>query len=387
MSSNDERHVIVRHIRAFYETLKETFMPAGYQTARKEMGLGDTLGPLEQEYGGWGEDATGFRKVKYAAVYSSAVTAGAVEFYDGNAALVGTSAFAGNAALKKAEIPNCTSVSAYAFNGCAGIESICFPLVEEVGYNAFSKCTSLSRIDLPECKSIGANAFEGCTALSSLSIPKCEYLGAGAIDDTGVKELYAPQVTSTASRITTYNDVLESVDLPSLLVLPEEAFLSCTSLKEARLSACTTVSSGAFNGCASLELVDLPNATDIPNGSSYNAFLGCSSLKTLNIPAVVSLYERNIWSVPALERLYLRDCKGLSLAMSSCPLSVLVLSGSSVCKLGGSNYLSNTSIANKKGYIYVPSSLVSSYKTATNWLYFSARVSAWEDAPEEVRTI
>ena len=48
----------------------------------------------------------------------------------------------------------------------------------------------------------------------------------------------------------------------------------------------------------------------------------------------------------------------------------------SVCVLDNSNAFTNTPIASGTGYIYVPYSLVSSYKTATNWTYFSSQISA-----------
>ena len=95
----------------------------------------------------------------------------------------------------------------------------------------------------------------------------------------------------------------------------------------------TTIGSYAFYSCTSLTTVSFPNATSI---GGY-AFCGCYNLK--------SLY----------------------------------LTGSSVCKLSASNAFSSTPIggysasARTYGSIYVPTSLLTSYKTATNWTYFSSR--------------
>jgi hypothetical protein len=47
---------------------------------------------------------------------------------------------------------------------------------------------------------------------------------------------------------------------------------------------------------------------------------------------------------------------------------------SSVCTLAHSNAFSRTGITSSKGSIYVPSSLVASYKSKTNWTYFSNRI-------------
>jgi hypothetical protein len=47
---------------------------------------------------------------------------------------------------------------------------------------------------------------------------------------------------------------------------------------------------------------------------------------------------------------------------------------STVCTLKNSNAFSNTGIWSNKGSIFVPSSLVASYKKATNWTFFSNRI-------------
>ena len=58
--------------------------------------------------------------------------------------------------------------------------------------------------------------------------------------------------------------------------------------------------------------------------------------------------------------------------------------GSSVCQLLNSSAFYSTPIggysaeAGTYGSIYVPSSLVASYKAATNWTYFSSRIVAYD---------
>ena len=98
-------------------------------------------------------------------------------------------------------------------------------------------------------------------------------------------------------------------------------------------SAVSSIGANAFNGCTSLTTVSFPMATYI---GTY-AFSGCFNLK--------SLY----------------------------------LTGSSVCSLAHSNAFLSTPIggystsAGTYGSIYVPASLLASYKSATNWAYFSSR--------------
>ena len=94
----------------------------------------------------------------------------------------------------------------------------------------------------------------------------------------------------------------------------------------------TVIESFAFYGCNVLSMVSLPNISDI--GS--NAFVGC-----YNLASVYVLTS----SVPTL---------GIN-AFSYTPLST-------------STYLGTF------GSIYVPSSLYTSFTTATNWSVYSARM-------------
>ena len=58
-------------------------------------------------------------------------------------------------------------------------------------------------------------------------------------------------------------------------------------------------------------------------------------------------------------------------------LTTLYLTGSSLCSLAASTAFTGTGIWSNKGYIYVPSSLVASYKAATNWAFFSNRIYSY----------
>ena len=117
----------------------------------------------------------------------------------------------------------------------------------------------------------------------------------------------------------------------------------------------TTINSGAFYGCSQLQTVSFPAATSISDA----AFYGCRKLQTVSFPAVETI--------------------GSSAFIRCYNLKSLYLTGSSLCKLSASRAFSSTPIggystsAGTYGSIYVPASLLTSYKTATNWTYFSSR--------------
>ena len=103
------------------------------------------------------------------------------------------------------------------------------------------------------------------------------------------------------------------------------AFMRCSALKTIDLPNATTIGSSAFSNCYVLESVDLPNATTI--GSS--AFMSCN-----------------------MEKIYLR-----SKTMCTCT--------------GNPNIASSATI-------YVPESLIDSYKTATYWSSYASKFKTLE---------
>ena len=109
------------------------------------------------------------------------------------------------------------------------------------------------------------------------------------------------------------------------------AFANCTNLTSVSFPKVTSIGSYTFQDCTNLTSVSFPAATSI----GYYAFADCSSL--------ASIY----------------------------------LGASTVCTLSNSNAFSYTGIWSNKGSIFVPASLLASYKTATNWSYFSNRIYSY----------
>jgi len=112
------------------------------------------------------------------------------------------------------------------------------------------------------------------------------------------------------------------------------AFYHCTSLTSAIFPSVTSIRLNAFGGCPNLLSVDLPSATRI--GASV--FYGCTALKTL-----------------------------------------VLRKSDSICTLSNTNTFTSTPIKSGTGYIYVPASLIETYKTADRWSTFAAQFRALED--------
>jgi len=248
---------------------------------------------------------------------------------------IGDGAFCYCASLTTASFPACKSIGRNAFSFCTKLTTISFPICETIGASAFYSCTSLTTASFPACSSIGTYAFYSCRNLTTASFPICETIGACAF--------------SSCTKLTT-------ISFPICETIGASAFYSCASLTTASFPECSSIGTYAFYSCANLTTASFPICETI---GTY-AFYSCRNLTTASFPA----------------------CSYISgSAFGKCfKLTSLYLLGSSVVRLSYSNAFTSTPIAGYTtstggvlGSIYVPSSLYSSYISATNWTYFSSR--------------
>lgn len=138
--------------------------------------------------------------------------------------------------------------------------------------------------------------------------------------------------------------------------------------------------SSIFSGCTKLERVSLPKIIALP----ASTFDGCSSLKDVNIPLVDNINANAFIRCTALEKLDLPSVKTIGVnAFHKCTaMTALIIRTNSVCTLSNVNALSESSFTDGTGYIYVPSALIDSYKSETNWSTYSAQFRAIEDYPD-----
>ena len=251
---------------------------------------------------------------------------------------IGSSAFNSCYSLTTADFPKCTIINDYAFNACSNLTTVDFPVCTSIGSYAFNACSNLTTVDFPKCTKIGNNAFQYCIGLTTISFPVCTSIGNNAFQ---------------------YCDSLTTVDFPACKNIGNSAFGYCSLLTTVNFPVCTSIGSSAFYYCSRLTTVDFPVCTSI---GSY-AFVSCISLTAINFPACTDI--------------------GLSAFNKCYKLLSLTLGASKVCTLRNSNAFTSTPIAGYTsstngvlGSIFVPASLVSAYKTATNWTYFADRIAA-----------
>ena len=198
-----------------------------------------------------------------------------------------------------------------------------------VASSAFMNNKKIQTVNLPYATSVGATAFYECISLTQVSLPVCSYIDRWAFG---------------------YCNSLTQVSLPVCSSIDMWTFGYCTSLTQVSLPVCEYICYNAFRSCSSLSQVILPMCSYIDN----QVFIDCYSLSQVSLPVCSKISNYTFY-----------NCSSLS---------IITIGYSSVCSLYSSNTFTNTQITSSTGSIYVPASLVDSYKSATNWSYFSTQI-------------
>ena len=147
---------------------------------------------------------------------------------------------------------------------------------------------------------------------------------------------------------------LPSVSFPKAISIGDNAFYECrgfTEVTDEFFPVVTSIGSYAFQNCSSLTKVSFPKATSI----GQQAFDSCSSLTSVSFPEATSIGQKAFQKCSGLTTIYVGT------------------ESDTVCTLS-----STTAIPSSVTDIYVPKSLVDSYKSATNWVFLADLIKAYE---------
>lgn len=191
---------------------------------------------------------------------------------------------------------------------------------------AFRDCTNLTSVNLPNLKSISAHAFENCSNL----------------------------VTVNAS-----------IDAD----IGDSAFLVCTNLKNIDVSNATTIGERVFQECRSLSgVLHFKKLTSLRQyGFQY------TQITTFVSELEMTTNNGNIFNnATSLTTVDIKLKSGVQLTgvyFYNTPLNTLILRSTVVTPYAGGSVFTGTPFAEggTGGTLYVPSALISSYQSATNW--------------------
>ena len=120
----------------------------------------------------------------------------------------------------------------------------------------------------------------------------------------------------------------------------------------------TSIGRYGLSNCTKLTSVVLP-AVQVTNA---NAMLGCSALTQADFSNLQHIQHSTFYG--------------------NKKFATLIIRTQAVAKLDATSAFKDTLIASGKGYVYVPSALVDSYKSATNWSTYANQIRAIEDYPD-----
>ncbi len=286
---------------------------------------------------------------------------------------VGPYAFAYCTSLTTVSFPAATTIGSHAFTMCEGLSKGYFPEVTTIENGAFENCSlttlstpkvktlgsevfyfaSIASVSMPELTTIGSWAFDRCAKLSVAYFPSATTMGKGAFDMClSLHTASFPVLTETGVSAFTNCSRLTTISFPELKAIPANMFSGCYRLTTAVFPKASEIYGLAFNGCFSLVTAEFPAATSVAS----MAFSGCTNLTTVSLPVLSSFNDSP----------FRYACSRLT--------TLVVGTGiSTVCKMNSSDVLSSTYVGTSFT-VYVPDSLVTSYKTATNWTYYSSHI-------------
>ena len=209
-----------------------------------------------------------------------------------------------------------THIGTYAFRGCT-IDTIEFPAsITSIGASAFADCTSLIEVSY-------AGSRSGWEAIN-ITPEGNEYLLAAelicAVPDEG-------QITAAFDAATGRLTISGSGRMPQYMIEWNAGYCASDapwsgyrdSIRSIVIeSGVTSISRGAFAGCAQLAQVTLPDSVTDIGGT---AFYGCASLTGIRIPdGIVSIHQETFYGCSSLAQVSLPDGLLLidSAAFSNC---------------------------------------------------------------------
>ena len=175
------------------------------------------------------------------------------------------------------------------------------------------------------------------------------------------------------------NDI-KTFEIPeSLLEIPNYLFAYSNIETVILHDNITSIGEYCFYFCSKLNSFNIPsNLVTLKN----SAFCGLQIKDKIAIPKTCTNIEK--FALSFSYWICIDWCCSTSIqtyCFSNCEyLETFILRNeSSICSLFNTNAFNNTPITSGTGYIYVPSTLIESYKTATNWSTYANQFRALED--------
>lgn len=170
-----------------------------------------------------------------------------------------------------------------------------------------------------------------------------------------------------------------TINASNVTGIGRNAFYGCKEITELTIVGTPFFGYEAFRDCTNIETINARDLTAIKGnrfGSQTNLFYGCSKLKGIVLPSldgsVYNIDGRNFGGCSSMEYADINNLSKLAdRVFSGCTVldTLIIRKTDGVPNLQTLTAFENTPFASGKtgGTLYVPSALISSYQSATNW--------------------
>lgn len=277
------------------------------------------------------------------------------EFYEDGVNTLRSWACYYNSGLSYVEMPGITSGASggSTFEKCTGLHSVSFPNMLYLAQRMFMYCSNLANVYIPEARIGAAEAFCECTSLQSANFPKMSRLDG---------RMFKNCISLSSFSFST-----------SMSMMPQNVFAVCSNISSVDFPSVTAIYVDAFSSCRKLNTVSFPSAREVYAGAFYNC-----PIKKLALPKLVSM-PAQLTNMAAEVDLGSTANIAAQAFYGNCMLFSLILRNASMITLNDINAFTSTPISAGYGKIYVPSNLVSTYRSGTNWAVYAEQIDSLDN--------
>lgn len=154
----------------------------------------------------------------------------------------------------------------------------------------------------------------------------------------------------------------------SITSIEQFAFRGCSKLTSISFPNVTSIATNGVYGCSALTSFNLPKVKTIAD----NVFNGCSALTSAVLPSVTSIGSyafRYCHKMTVVDLAVIPNLAANCLNQCNLFATLILRKSDTIVTLASTSAFGNTPFAAGKsgGKVYVPSALIETYKTATNW--------------------
>lgn len=258
------------------------------------------------------------------------------------------------------------------FYGCSNLASIKFPVsLVTINSNSISS-NFITEINLPNL--LNWYGFCNLPALEKITLQKLKSTDDAGLflKHTAIKEVHLPSCTIIGKNTFNGCTSLQVLELPfeNITAIGQDGFNSVQCLDELKLSSLQTIGAQGFRESSVREITDLGDVTVI----DWATFHKCHLLESIPLEKITNFGNNAFYTCPSLNQIVLGEniTQMGSMVFRDCTsLQHVIIKALNPPSMGGSSFMNTNNCP-----IYVPDASVEAYQSATNWITYKDRIKS-----------